>query len=48
MTLLLQYNVNNHILDGTHYMCWPVVFLDGEFAPIENAGYASGLEILTM
>ena len=24
---ILQYNVNNHILDGAHYIWWPI----GEF-----------------
>ena len=26
MTLFLQYNVNNHIPDGAHYIRWPIVF----------------------
>ena len=28
--LFLQYNVNNHILDGVHYLWWPGVLPDGE------------------
>ena len=57
MTLLLQYNVNNHILDGVHYIRWPIVFPGGEFVsmlskdllnfepPIENAGYAPEIRV---
>ena len=30
--VILQYNVNNHILDGTHYICWPI----GEFVSAEQ------------
>ena len=48
----LQYNLNNHILDGGHYVWSPIAFPGGEFVSvlskgllnfdpcIENAGYA--------
>ena len=51
MTLLLQYNVNNNILDGAHYIWWPIVFPGGAFVsvlskdlqtfkpPMGNSGY---------
>ena len=51
MTLFLQYNVNNHILDNGHYIWWRFVFAGGEivsvlskdllnFQPLyKNAGY---------
>ena len=29
MTLFLQDNVNNHELDGVHYLWWPSVFPGG-------------------
>ena len=53
MTLFLQYNVNNHILDGMHYLWWQSAFPGSEFVfvlskdllnlepPLENAGYTS-------
>ena len=31
MTLFLQYNMNNHILDGVRYLWWPNIFSCGEF-----------------
>ena len=52
MVLFLQYNVNNYILDGMHYIWWPIVFPADEFVSvlskdllslnplIENNGYA--------
>ena len=33
--LLLQYNVNNHISDGVHYLWWPSVLLGNESVCIE-------------
>ena len=48
MTSVLQYNVNNHILNGMHYIWWPIVFPGGEFVSVlskdllnffGNAGY---------
>ena len=30
MTLFLQHNVNNHILDGAHYFWWPSVLSGSE------------------
>ena len=29
MTLFLQYNVNNHIPVGAHYIRWPIIFPTG-------------------
>ena len=30
----LQYNVNNHILDGGDYIWWPIAFPGGEFVSV--------------
>ena len=34
MTIFIQYNVNNHILDGACYIWWPSVFPGGEFVSV--------------
>ena len=34
MTLFLQHDVNNHILDGAHYTLWSIVFPASEFVPV--------------
>ena len=36
MTLLLQYNVNNHIPDGAHFLWWSSVLPDSESVPLLN------------
>ena len=52
MTSILQYNVNNHILDGSYCIWWPNAFPSDEFGfalskdllnfepPTESASYA--------
>ena len=52
MTLFLQYDVNNHILDNAHFLWWPSVLPDSESVsllskgllnlepPLRSSGYA--------
>ena len=39
MTIFIQYNVNNHILDGACYIWWPSVFPGGEFVSVLSKHY---------
>ena len=57
MTIFIQYNVNNHILDGACYIWWPSVFPGAEYlsvlskyllnnrTPLYNPGYAPAIYI---
>ena len=38
---ILQYNVNNHILDGALCLWWPSVLPDSEFVPVLSKGLLS-------
>ena len=38
MTLFLQYNVDNHILDGAHYLWWISVLPSSESVSVLSKG----------